>query len=189
MHRGSWDLKEFSSLSFCKANNHPLKSLVQVSFFIYWLCWKWGSLAFIKKPTYTHSVLTQRLEEQVYCAWSLSNTGGGVKQKLVDAGEQTEPQKTLHEATSASRGEEGTHMWTVVETCRRGQEDGHSILDLCTFFWETVLLSPGEFLVQHFCPFIETYTFSLPSFQLCAGGWSAAFCSPALQTLVPRSQA
>lgn len=25
MHRGSWDLKEFSSLSLCKANNHPLE--------------------------------------------------------------------------------------------------------------------------------------------------------------------
>lgn len=47
--------KRFSSLSFCKANNHLLMSLVQISFFSpsYWLCWKWDSLVFIKKPMYT----------------------------------------------------------------------------------------------------------------------------------------
>lgn len=46
-------------------------SLVPISFSIYWLCWKWGCLVFIKKPIQTDLGLTQRLNESVLQTWSL----------------------------------------------------------------------------------------------------------------------
>lgn len=102
-------------------------SLVQITFFMYWLCWKWDSLAFIKKPTYTYLALLTEIERA--SGFIRPGPSPARREQLKDVREQTEPRSGRPPALLSLCTCE--LWWRPAEG---GKEEGHSVLDLCMLF-------------------------------------------------------